>query len=268
MTERTTSGRPRQGLALAVIAAALLVGQAAAAERPSDKDIRQLLERIDQDRDRFEDQLDGALKDSIVRGPGGEVKVNRFLDDLQENVDKLKDRFRSDYAASAEATTVLRQGSDIHRFMAGKPANLDGASEWNRLAGSLGALAEAYGTRFPIPEGQQARRMNDDEVQRAADEVAENADRLKKELESSSTADATSVSAADSLKRDAEKLADIVGDGRPASGEAQALLQRGAAMRVVAAGPAASPAAKVAWEAVESSLAKVAQAFVLPARLP
>ena len=74
--------------------------------------------------------------------------------------------------------------------------------------------------------------------------------------------------AADSLKRDAERLASIVGDGRPASGEAQALMQRAAAMRLVAAGPAVSPAAKSAWGSVEGGLAKVAQAFELQARVP
>ena len=83
---------------MAAAAGAALMGglfavPAVAADRPSDKDVKQLLERIDHERDRFEDQLDGKLKRSIVRGPGGEVDVERYLDDLQDNVDKLKDRF-------------------------------------------------------------------------------------------------------------------------------------------------------------------------------
>src|SRR5262245_40673019 len=100
-TPRKTARR----LVLTAVAAAAPTMPAVGAERPTDKDVKQLLERIDQDRDRFEDQLDGRLKDGIVRGPGGEVKVNRYLDDLQENVDKLKERFTKEYAASAEATT-------------------------------------------------------------------------------------------------------------------------------------------------------------------
>jgi hypothetical protein len=85
--------------------------------------------------------------------------------------------------------------------------------------------------------------MNDKEVRRAADQVASSADRFKKELDSSLKRDTTidkvtretSVNAADSLKQDAEELADTGGGARPASGEAQALLQRAAALRILAA---------------------------------
>src|SRR4029453_2968724 len=110
--------------ACAALIAALVPAPAAAGGRPTDKDVKQLLERIDNERDRFEDQLDGKLKNSIIRSAGQEVNVNKYLDDLQENVDKLKGRFTPQYAASAEVTTVLRQGSDIQRFMATQPANL------------------------------------------------------------------------------------------------------------------------------------------------
>jgi hypothetical protein len=275
---RTGTTRPTR-LSLAAcgaLIATLVVAPRVAAERPSDKDVKQLIERIDNDRDRFEDQLDGKLKRSILRGPGGEVNVERYLDDLQDNVDKMKERFTTQYAASAEVTTVLRQGSDIQRFMANQPSNLDGASEWNRLAGSLGDLAKAYGVGFPLADGQQARRMNDGEVRKAADELAKRADVFKKELDSSLKKDKTidkatreaSVKEADELKRDAQKLGSTVGDGRPASGEAQALLQRATAMRTAASGRALSPAAQTAWGSIEDSLDKVGQAFNLPARLP
>ena len=164
----------------AVLVAALVAMPVVSADRLPDKDVKALLERIDNERDRFEDQLDGKIKSSILRGAGGEVHVERFLDDLQENVDRLNERFKSDYAASAEATTVLRQGTDIQRFMAKQPPNLDGASEWNRLASSLGELAKVYATTFPLPEDHQARRFNDREVQKVASELAKGADQFKK----------------------------------------------------------------------------------------
>jgi hypothetical protein len=257
-------------MAVCITAVAGLVAMPAlAAERPSDKDVRALLERVDNDRDRFEDQLDGKVKDSIIRGPGGEVNVGRFLDDLQENVDKMKDRFKPDYAGSAEVTTVLRQGSDISRFMAQQPANFGGSSEWNRLAAGLAELATVYGTTFPLAEGRQARRANDGEVKKTADESAKSADRFKNELESSlrndkavdtATRDAR-VREADSLKEDAKKLASLVGDGRPASAEAQVLLDRGARVRTASSGHALSTKAQTEWTAVQSGLEGVAQAF-------
>ena len=261
----------------AVIIAALVAMPAVSADRLPGKDVMALLERIDNERDRFEDQLDGKIKSSIIVG-AGEVHVERFLDDLQENVDRLKSRFNSDYAASAEATTVLRQGTDIQRFMSKQPPDLDGASEWNRLASSLGELAKVYATKFPLPEGQQARRLSDREVEKVASELAESADQFKKDLESALKTDTTiaqpskdaAVQEVNGLREDAEKLASTVGDGRPASGEAKAVLDRAAKIRgaAVSSGRALSPTAQTAWGSVESGLQKVAVAFDLPAQLP
>jgi hypothetical protein len=257
-----------------VYAAALVAMPAVLADRLSDKDVKALIERVNHDRDRFEDQLDGRLKGSIIRGPGGEVNVARYLDDLQDNVGKLKERFTPEYAASAEAMTVLRQGSDIQRFMSSQPANFDGASEWNRLAGSLNDLAAVYGTTMPLQEGQAARRMNDGEVKKAADDLAKSAERFKKDLDSSLKTDkavdkatrTAAVQQADDLKRDAKELASALGDGRPASGEANALLDRAATIRTATAGRTLSPAAQTAWRAVESGLEKVGRGFGVPAR--
>ena len=247
------------------------------ADRLPDKAVKALLERIDNERDRFEDQLDGKIKSSILDG-AGEVHVESFLDDLQANVDRLHSRFKSDYAASAEVTTVLRQGTDIQRFMSKQPPDLDGASEWNQLASSLGELAKVYATTFPLPEGQQARRFNDREVEKVASELAESADQFKKDLESALKTNTTidqptkdaAVKEVNGLKEDAEKLASTVGDGRPASGEAKAVLDRAARIRGAAAssGRALSPAAQTAWGSVESGLQKVALAFDLPAPRP
>ena len=244
-------------------------GQAPTGERLNDKDIKELLDRIDNDRDRFEDQLDGRLKRSIIRGPGGEVNVETYLDDLQENMDKLKGRFTPGYAASAEVTTVLRQGTDIHRYMATLPPNFDGASEWNRLQASLGELAACYGTALPLPEGRQARRLNDGEVKKTAEAIAKNADDYKKQLDAALKKDKAidkatreaAVRDAAQLKDDAKRVASLVGDSKPASGEARALLQHVAVVQKANAGRQLPPAALMAWGAMQEDLAKVSQAF-------
>ena len=54
-----------------------------AADRLTDRDVKALVARIEQGRDRFDDTLDGDLKDDIVRGPSGEVKVDDFLNDFR-----------------------------------------------------------------------------------------------------------------------------------------------------------------------------------------
>ena len=132
-------------LGLMILAAPVL-----AADRLTDRDIKELVSRIDQGRDRFDDALDDRLKRSIIRGEGGEVNVGRFLDDFQENIDRLEERLKPEYAASTEAATLLRQASAIDRFFRQQPAGTKGESEWNRLATDLEALAGAYGTDFPL----------------------------------------------------------------------------------------------------------------------
>lgn len=244
-----------------------------AAERPSDKDIKQLLERVHHDRDRFEDQLDGKLKREVLRGPQAEVNVGRFLDDLQENVGQLKDRFSAAYAASAECTTLLQQASHIHRFMAAQPSDFQGASEWNRFAGSLNDLAVAYGTVFPLPEGATARRMNDREVQRAADELADAVEVFKKELDSSLKAgkvdDRTrrvALDEVDALKNAAGRLASRVGDGQPTSAEVKALVELAGAVERASANRPLSPAAQSVLGSVRGALERVTRGYGLTAR--
>ncbi len=248
---------------------AIGVAPGAAADRLADKDVKTLMVQVDENRDRFEDQLDGKLKSSILRGPRGEVNVGEYLDDLQANVDKMKDRFTPQYSASAEVTAVLRQGSDIQRYMSTQPPDFDGASEWNRLSASLGQLAAVYGAPWPLTESAAVSRMNDGELKKIADELSKSADIFKKELDSSLKMDKTidsatreaAVQEADGLKKDAKKLGSLVGDGRPASGEAQALLQRAAGVQRAISGRAISPAAQSAWGDFQSGLDKVAQAF-------
>jgi hypothetical protein len=241
-------------------------------DRLSDRDVKALLERIDQERDRFEDQLDGEIKRKIIRDAGTEVSVERFLDDLQNNIDTIKDRFKPDYAASREVGLVLSQGSHVERFMASQPPNLRGASEWNQLAASLGQLASVYGAALPFSENQPVRRINDGELRQSAQTLANAAGQLKKALDATLRKDTTvdkatreaAVAEVEALQRDARTLADRVDAGKPASGEARQLLDRAARVRTAIARRALSTAGQKEMTAVGDGLEKIAQAFGLP----
>ena len=110
----------------AVVAVVLAAAPTLLADRPTDKDVKGLIDRINSERDRFEDQLDGKIKSSIIRGPNGEVHVERYLDDLQDNVGKLKDRYKGDYAARTTATTAPTAATflmSFHTHMSHLPFN-------------------------------------------------------------------------------------------------------------------------------------------------
>ena len=138
-------------------------------------------------RDKFEGNLDGQFKGSTIRGPTGEMRVAGALQDYQDNTQKLKDRFTSDYSASAEVATVLKQSTAIDTFMQGAPSSMKGRTEWDSQTTNLKQLAAAYGTTFPLPDGATVRRMNDKETAAAASDVADAADRFKSDLDKEAT---------------------------------------------------------------------------------
>src|SRR5262245_385208 len=230
----TSGGAEMKRVLLVVAVVALAWSPKLSADRLTDKDLKDLIDRIYQERDRFEDQLDGDIKGKVVRGPTGEAKVDKFLDDFQESVNKLKDRMKGDYAASAEATTVLRQATTIDRFMKTQPANHKGASEWNRMAGSMKSLAAAYGADLPLHDRAPVSRYGDKEVGTMIDGMAKTGDQLKKsldnELKKNTTIDAPTrqsmVDAVNQFTEEAKTLRDRVKDGDPSSGEAERLMQR------------------------------------------
>jgi hypothetical protein len=250
-------------LGAAVMFAATASAQTAA--RPTDKDVKSLLEAVDHGRDRFEDQLDGKLKGSIVRGPAGEVNVGRFLDDLQENTGHLKERFTEEYAASAEVATVLRQASTIQRFMKEQPPGFKGASEWDHLASTLTRLAAAYGTTFPTDQNAAVRRINDAEAAAAANEIAKQANQFKNAVNREKALGKPAKDAlkgdADIVKNSAKTLKSRLNDSKPSTAEARDLF--GALRRLddAAKGQGLSPATLTTMEALQGPLATLNQAF-------
>jgi hypothetical protein len=234
-------------------------------ERPPDKDVKTLIDQVDEGRDKFEGNLDGKFKGSTVRGPSGETKVAGALQDYQDNTQKLKDRFSPDYAASAEVATVLKQSTAIDTFMQGSPSAMKGRSEWDRQAANLKHLAEAYGTTFPLPDGATVRRMNDKETAGVATAMATAADRFKSDVDKDKT---LAKPAKDAAKKDVAlliKQADAVksrtSDGKPATGEVRQLVEQVAKLQTfVGAHPIPI---MTNWQTVQTSLAKLQQAFGL-----
>jgi hypothetical protein len=234
-------------------------------ERMSDKDVKTLIEQVDEGRDKFEGNLDSQFKGSTLRGPNGETKVAGALQDYQDNTQKLKDRFTSDYSASAEVATVLKQSTAIDTFMQGSPSAMKGRTEWDRQATNLKHLAESYGTTFPLPDGATVRRMNDKETAATATAVATAASRFKSDLDKASTLAKPDRDAAkkevDVLVKQANAVKSRTNDGKPATGEVRQLVEQAAKLQTFVD---AQPTPTMAnWQAVQTSIGKLQQAFGL-----
>ena len=256
----------RIGLLLAL--ASLGWSPALASDRLTDKDVKALVSKIEEGRDRFDDALDDKLKRDIVRGPSGEVNVEHFLNDFQENIDRLEERLKPEYAASAEAATLLRQATVIDRFFRQQPTGTRGESEWNRLATDLKTLARAYGADFPLGPDAPVRRVGDRELATTIDQVAKTATELKESLDTDlknvatvdQSARAAIVGEADQLSKDAKTLRDKVKDGKPSSAEAEQMLARAAKMQsFIGSNPV--PTSASAWAGTSERLESVASAY-------
>jgi hypothetical protein len=257
----------------AFLGAALMIGSSVAAQTPdrlTDKDVKAIIEAVDHGRDRFNDQLDGKVKDSILREPTREVNVAKFLDDFKDNVDRLKDRFESKYSAGAEAAAVLRQATAIDRFMKRQSGDLKGASDWQHLAASLDRLAMAYGTRFPLETDSSAqptavRRINDGEAAAAAAAIEDQADAfndaVNKEPALAEPAKTQLKDAAALVKEKADTLKSRLEHSEPATAEARMLFDAVRRMEASASGLALSPAGRNMIGSLRTPLATVYQAF-------
>jgi hypothetical protein len=242
-----------------------------AADRMTDRDVKSLVARIEDDRDKFDNALDDELKNKILRDATGEVDVKRFLNNFQESIDRLEESLKPGYAGSSEAGALLKQGSALERYFRAQPGGTKGESEWNRLASDLKLLAAVYGNDFPVAEDATFRRIGDKELAESAKLLGTSAQQVKKALDSdlktAPSVDSASrdsiVQEADQLSKDAKVLRDRVNDGKPSSAEADQLMTRAAKLQTFIQGHQL-PASATAWSGARPQLETVAAAYRIP----
>lgn len=234
-------------------------------ERLTDAVVKRIIEDVDESRDRFEDQLDGKVKGSIIRGPNGEVSVQSYLEDLQRNVKSLKDRFSKQYAASKEAETVLKQGTEIDTALKALPREIKGRSEWDTLSLNLDRLASAYRTSFPLPDGAVVRRINDAEASSTAEAVAKSAEALKKQIDQEKgLPDAARKSAKDAVEafsKQAQTVKSRVSDSLPATAEMRTLMSLFAPVEKFVGESQLLPSTRAAFGSLKGPLDMLQQAY-------
>lgn len=221
-------------LSVVALLAVPVTTEAQSVDRLSDKDVKQVIDGVDAARDRFEDQLDGKVKNAVIRGTAGEINVKNTLEDFQKDLDKLKERYNGSYAASAEVEAVLRRANAIGVVMKAQPTGTKGASEFDRLSMELRRLAAAYHADFPLAEGATVRRIGDGEAAAAAGAVASQAEQLKRLVNDDKTMakpDKEALKAdVDQVVKQAKLVQSRLKESKPASGDARALAEKIAAL--------------------------------------
>jgi septation ring formation regulator EzrA len=237
--------------------------------RLSDKDVKELVKTIEKQHNSFTRALDSKFKRSILRGPGGEVQVSYYLEDLAESLEQLRKRFTGSYSASAEATEVLTRADFMNTYVRDNP-QLKGANEWDVFGSGLQQLARAYGTVFPLPEGAAIRRIGDGELQDASSATSKFAKDMKKPVSKYVTGTDELKALAKALNEELSSLSDRsrtlasrIRSGKPASAEARQMMNSVGQIESLLKTEVIPGEVTAAWQEGASAINKIKQAFAL-----
>lgn len=266
---------PLRRLSLAVALAALSLAvpaRAATTERLTDEQVRLLIDDIDRAYETWKQDLEKRnLDDAVLTSSERTVKVKDFLKDFEKAIDTFKSRFKSDYAASPEALTLLRRGSDVE--LRNRRQNLTPGSAWTVLAAKLSALGYAYGVGFPVESmNVLAARLNDGELAAKVEQMESAAKQLQKDVDKAAKADkAIDKPTREALKGQVQQLQQKAKDvrarikeDRPASVETGQLLGDAAKLKERLSQLSLATAAAAAWSGIESGTEALGKAFELP----
>ena len=137
----------------------LLIGLAGsvAAQNPyrlSEKEMKDLLARIDKQAERFRGSLKSALNHSRLDDTKQEDRINDFVKGFEEATERLKHRYGEKNSASSDVEEVLRRAARIDNFMERHHLSPRAESDWAALRQNLDALADAYGVTWSWTERQ------------------------------------------------------------------------------------------------------------------
>src|SRR3712207_1566237 len=172
------SSRIRQTVSFALVLAMLSMGLTAAhaQRRPyrmNDRQVDELIRRVETSTDRFRTTLANALDRSAYDGTRREDNINSFVQGFETATDQLRERFNRRVSVAGDVENVLRQAADINGFMLRNRLTQRAQSDWTLVRNDLNALAQAYGVAWqwnqtggvvpPVGSGTPSR-LNDRQV--------------------------------------------------------------------------------------------------------
>jgi len=112
--------------------------------RLTDKEVEQILHRIEDQSGKFRNSLDSALDRSRLNGTDREDDINAFVKEFDKEVRRLHDRFDDHKSVGADVQSVLDRAARIDGFMRRRGLSEKAQNEWSALRANLDELAAAY----------------------------------------------------------------------------------------------------------------------------
>ncbi|MFN7927379.1 MAG: hypothetical protein U0Y68_05445 [Blastocatellia bacterium] len=114
------------------------------AARSTDKDVKALLRRLEDDANRFRKGLDAALDRSLLDGSKAEDNINNYMKEFAQATDRLKDRYSDHKTAVGTVQEVLQRAARIDGFVARHVTTTRVQEDWQAVRNDLNQLASAY----------------------------------------------------------------------------------------------------------------------------
>ncbi len=145
--------RIRQTISFALVLAMLSMGLTAAQAqrrpyRMTDRQIDNIIRRVENSADVFRKSLDTALDRSRYDGTRQEDNINSFVQNFENATNQLRDRFNRRVSVGSDVELVLRQAGDINNFMLRNRLAGRAENDWVAVRTNLDALASAYGVSW------------------------------------------------------------------------------------------------------------------------
>ncbi len=198
--------RIRQAISSVLVIALVSMGMTMSVQaqrrtsRMSDRQIGELIRRVETDADTFRQTLNTALDRSRYDGSRTEDNINTYVRDFESATAQLRTRFDARSSVAADVENVLRQAANINSFMLNTRLNSRAQSDWALVRTDLSALADAYsvawnwdqntrpsdtaGNTFPSNNGRQRPyRINDREVDAIISRIETGANNFRASLD-------------------------------------------------------------------------------------
>ena len=112
--------------------------------RLGDKEVEEIIHRVERQSDKFRSSLDSALDKSRFDGTKREDDINAFVKEFYAETKRLHDHFDNHKSTGADVESVLDRAARIDDFMHRYRLNSKAQNDWSTLRTNLDELARVY----------------------------------------------------------------------------------------------------------------------------
>lgn len=143
--------RMRQVILTALVMALVGAGfsvQAQRISRTDERNVRQLINRVERRTSDFRVSLDASIDGSRIDGTRREDNINQFVMDFQNSVTRLRQSFNQRQASTADMQEVLNRAATINDFLLRIRTSARVQTDWAGVRQDLDELARIYGVSW------------------------------------------------------------------------------------------------------------------------